>query len=35
LGKLRWKGMMYGPFAYLRSRQLMRKLQDITIPLEA
>ena len=36
LGKLRWKGMMRGPLAYLRSRQLMRKLQNAAVvPLEA
>ncbi len=35
LTKLELKGMIYGPLAYLRSRQLMHKLQDVTVPLDA
>ncbi len=35
LTKLELKGMIYGPLAYLRSRQAMHKLRDISVPRQA
>jgi GT2 family glycosyltransferase len=34
LTKLKLKGMVYGPLAYLRSRRAMRKLRECSAPLE-